>query len=93
MSEFLSNLDFLNFYKNFLWEDLIVIFFMYNFVKYLFIFALIELVWPTQFFNKRHNIGTNVIRFRTYSETALKLFNQSSYFSVFNFFFFKLLFL
>jgi len=89
VSEFLNNLNYLNFYKNFLWEDMLVVFLLYNFFKYLIVCAITELIWPTQFFNRRHNIGYQVVRFRTYTETVLKLKNSNSYYNLFNYYLLK----
>jgi hypothetical protein len=89
MSEYLFTLNFLNFYKNFLWEDFIVVLLLYNFIKYLIMCAMIELIWPTQFFNRRHNTGYQAFRLRTYTETLLKLRGYSSFFYVFNYFVIK----
>jgi len=87
------SLNYFNFYKNFLWEDVIVVFLLYNFFKYLIMCAMIELIWPTQFFNRRHNIGYQLFKFRTYTEVLLKLRGYSSFYYVFNYFFIKYYFI
>lgn len=92
MAEFFQNLDFFNFYTNWNFEDVIVVFLLYNFFKYLIMCSIIELIWPTQFFNRKNNIGYQLIRFRTYSETLLKLRNYSSFYYVFNIFLIKNIF-
>lgn len=92
MAEFFQNLDFFNFYTNWNFEDVIVVFLLYNFFKYLIMCSIIELIWPTQFFNRKNNIGYQLIRFRTYSETLLKLRNYSSFYYVFNLFLIKNIF-
>lgn len=89
MAEFFQNLDFFNFYTNWNFEDVIVVFLLYNFFKYLIMCSIIELIWPTQFFNRKNNIGYQLIRFRTYSETLLKLRNYSSFYYIFNIFLIK----
>lgn len=89
MSEFLNKLDFFNYYLNWNFEDVLVVFLLYNFFKYLITCSIIELIWPTQFFNRKNNIGYQLFRFRTYSETILKLRNYSSYFKIYNLFFLK----
>jgi hypothetical protein len=81
------SLNYFNFYKNFLWEDVIVVFLLYNFFKYLIMCAMVELIWPTQFFNRRHNIGYNIHKFRTYSEVLVKLRNSNKRYSVFSYYF------
>ncbi len=92
MAEFFQNLDFFNFYTNWNFEDVIVVFLLYNFFKYLIMCSIIELIWPTQFFNRKNNIGYQLIRFRTYSETLLKLRNYSSFYYIFNIFLIKNIF-
>lgn len=92
MTEFYQNLDFFNFYTNWNFEDIIVVFLLYNFFKYLIMCSIIELIWPTQFFNRKNNIGYQLIRFRTYSETILKLRNYSTFYYVFNLFLIKNIF-
>jgi len=89
VSDYIFNLNYLNFYKNFLIEDLIVVFLLYNFFKYLIICTITELIWPTQMFNRKHLMGFQVVKFRTYTETILKLRNYNSYFYVFNYFVLK----
>jgi len=69
----LSNLD-LNF-----WEDFFVIFFSYSILKYIIFSLIIEIIWPTSFFNRKHLIGFTAKRFRTFTETILKLKNFNSY--------------
>ena len=77
-------INYMNFYKNFLWEDLIVVLLLYNFFKFLIMCAMTELIWPTQYFNRKHSIGYQTIKFRTYTETLLKLRNVSIFTNVFN---------
>lgn len=95
MSEYIQKLDFFNFYLNWNLEDALVVLLIYNFFKYIIMCSIVELIWPTQFFNRKNNIGYQVLRFRTYTETILKLRNYSSFFYLFNIFmlnntFFKL---
>jgi len=95
MSEYIQKLDFFNFYLNWNLEDALVVLLIYNFFKYIIMCSIVELIWPTQFFNRKNNIGYQVLRFRTYTETVLKLRNYSSFFYLFNIFmlnntFFKL---
>ncbi len=66
--------------------------FLYNFFKYLIMCIISELFWPTQFFNRRHNVGYQAYRLRTYTETLLKLIDYSSFYFVFNYFFTRLQF-
>ena len=72
---------------------MIVVFLLYNFFKYLIVSAFVELIWPTQMFNRKHLIGYNVLKFRTYTETILKLKNFSQYYSIFNSFYLKYFFI
>ena len=54
-------------------DELIIIFLVYNFMKLLIFNAVIELIWPTQFFNKKNNINFSIIKYRGFIETLLKL--------------------
>jgi hypothetical protein len=56
-----------------IFDDLIVILMLYSFIKILLMSSVIELIWPTQFFNRRQNIGFQVFKNRTYTEVFLKL--------------------
>lgn len=56
-------------------EDIFVILIMYTFIKVLLLSSLIELIWPTQFFNKRNStITTNTsVKQRVYTDFLNKL--------------------
>ena len=84
VSDIFNSLDFFNYYVNDSFEDVLVVFFLYSFFKYLVTCSIVELIWPTQFFNRRNNIGYSYLRFRTFTEVVLKLRNYSSLFFVFN---------
>ena len=77
-----------NFFSFLSVEDLFVFFFLYNFFKFLLLNSIIELIWPTQYFNRKHNIGYKIYRLRTYTETLLKLRSSTFSFNVYS----KLLF-
>lgn len=70
-------------------EDIFVVLMLYSFIKLILLSSLVELIWPTQFFNRRNSMAITGFRLRTYTETLLKLRltnNTISYFSVlFNF--------
>ena len=87
MTELLQKLNFFNFYLYWNLEDILVVFLLYNFFKYIIMCSIIELIWPTQYFNKKHNIGYNIIKFRSYIEVLLKLKNYSFFYFSFNIFF------
>jgi hypothetical protein len=82
-------LDFFNFFLNSNWEDILVIFLLYNFFKFLIMSGFIEIIWATQYFNRKHNVGYLAYKMRTYTETMLKLRNSSNFQKVLNFFFIK----
>jgi hypothetical protein len=65
-------------------EEIIIIFIFYNFIKLIIFGSIVELIWPTQFFNRRHNSGFQFIRFRTFVETLIKLRSKTSNYKVFN---------
>ena len=70
-------------------DHMLTIFMMYSFLKLLLLSSLLELVWPTHFFNKRHNFNLNTIKHRTFLEVILKLRSNNSFNTVLNTFFFK----
>ena len=81
--EYLNNLNFFfNFKLNFS-EEIIIIFLFYNFIKILIFGSLLELIWPTQFFNRRHN-NTSLFKFRTFTETVSKLRFYNDNYCIFN---------
>jgi hypothetical protein len=64
-----------------IFDDLIVVSMIYTFVKILIMTSVIELIWPTQFFNKKHNISFQTYKHRNYIEVCLKL-NQLNQFTL-----------
>jgi hypothetical protein len=82
--EFFQN--FLNYfdYKIFSIDELITILLFYNFFKLLVFSSLVELIWPTQFFNKKNNIHYQIFRFRSYVEFILKLRSVNLFYRVFS---------
>ncbi len=78
--------SFFNFldYKIFSIDELISILLFYNFFKLLVFSSLVELIWPTQYFNRKNNINYRVFRYRTYTEFFLKLRNTSTFSKIFN---------
>ena len=81
--EYINNLNFFFNFKLISSEEIIVIFLFYNFIKILIFGSVLELIWPTQFFNKRHNNVSN-FRFRSFTETFLKLKNNNLFYNIFN---------
>jgi hypothetical protein len=53
-------------------EDLIIFFLIYSFFKLLFLSVIQELLWPTQFFNRRNNNSTDLIKYRVFTEFLIK---------------------
>lgn len=51
--------------------------------------TVVELIWPTHFFNRRHTSSPEYIRFRTYTETVLKLSSYSDFFYILNNYYFN----
>ena len=70
-------LNYYDIYKSLPREELIVALILYVFVKYTIMCSLLELIWPTQYFNKKHILGTTVNRVRTLVEYILKLVKNS----------------
>ena len=80
----------LNFYVNYKLisiEEIIVIFLFYNFIKIIVFSSLFELIWPTQFFNKRHS--NSFFKYRTFTEVFLKLKKNNRLINTFNLYFIK----
>ena len=63
-------------------EEIIVIFLFYNFIKLLIFGSVFELIWPTQFFNRRHS--NSFLKIRTFTEVLSKLKINNNYYNVFN---------
>jgi hypothetical protein len=82
-------LDIFNFYFISFFEDFLIVLMIYNFLKLLVIGVIHELVWPTHYFNKKHNIGYSSYKLRTYTEYLLKLKNNNTFFYIYYMWFFK----
>ena len=54
-------------------EDVLVVLMLYSFLKLVLLSSLLELIWPTQFFNRRNSMGVTSYRLRTFTEVLLKL--------------------
>ncbi len=62
-------------------EDVFVVLMLYSFIKLVVLSSLVELIWPTQFFNRRNSMGVTSFRLRTYTEVLLKLRSTNFNFS------------
>lgn len=60
-----------------MFEDIFVVLMVYSFLKLTLLGALVELIWPTQFFNRRNTQSIINSRLRTYIEFLLKLRNAN----------------
>lgn len=80
LQSFFNYLD----YKIFSIDELLTILLFYNFFKLLVFSSLVELIWPTQYFNRKNNINYKVYRYRTYTEFLLKLRNTSDFSKIYN---------
>ena len=65
-------------------EQIATFIFIYGAMNFIAWSTIIELIWPTHFFNRRHTSSPEFLRFRTYTETILKLSAYSSHFLVLN---------
>ena len=54
-------------------EDVFIVLMIYSFLKLILLSSVVELIWPTQFFNRRHLVSITTFRLRTYTEVFLKL--------------------
>lgn len=64
-------------------EEVLIILFLYAFIKFIFICVLVELIWPTHFFNRRHTSGYSFRRFRQYTELLSKVVVKNRKYRVF----------
>lgn len=62
----------MNFYL-FSLEELLIILFLFSIAKLIILCIIIELIWPTHFFNKRHNINFQTLKLRDFQSVLLKL--------------------
>ena len=62
-------------------EDVFVVLMLYSFIKLILLSSLVELIWPTQFFNRRNSMGVTNYKLRTYTEVLLKLRQSNTTFS------------
>lgn len=67
----------INFYL-FSFEELLIILFLFSIAKFVLLCVVIELIWPTHFFNKRHNINFQTLKLRDFQSTLLKLRTKSN---------------
>lgn len=81
---FLNDLNYFIQLKLFFIEEIIVIFMFYNFIKLIIFNSLVELIWPTQYFNRKHGSSQQILRFRTFTETVSKLRLKNYYYRSFN---------
>ena len=54
-------------------EDVFIVLMLYSFLKLILLSSVVELIWPTQFFNRRHLVSITTFRLRAYTEVFLKL--------------------
>jgi len=87
-STFFLNLNFLSEY----FGNLILIYFFFMFLKLIFLSSIMELMWPTHFFNKKNLICHTKVRNRLFVEFFLKMYSKSTYLNVLNISVIKLLF-
>ena len=79
--------------KLFFVEEIIVVFIFYNFIKLIVFNSIVELIWPTQFFNRKHTSSYQLVRFRTFTETISKLRLINHLYNTFNKSFLKYFFI
>ena len=63
-------------------EDIFIVLMLYSFIKLVLLSSLVELIWPTQFFNRRNSNGVTSFRLRTFVEVLTKLRVSGITFSV-----------
>ena len=72
-------------------SNLLLIYFVYMFFKLILLSSIVELMWPTHFFNKKHNISLHRVKYRSFCETFLKTIPTSPYLLTLNVAMFKYL--
>ena len=82
--DMLNNFHYYSYLKLVFSEELLVIFLFYNFIKVLVFSSIVELIWPTQFFNRKNSSLYQNIRYRTFTEFLLKLRNKTNFYNFFN---------
>ena len=70
-------------------DNVLLILFIYTFFKTILISSIFELIWPTQFFNKKNNLNFKNYKNKSFIEFLLKIKNFNKYIFIFNTFFFK----
>ena len=70
-------------------DHMLTIFMMYSFLKLLLLSSLLELIWPTHFFNKRHNFNSNSVKNRNFLEIILKIRSVNVFRNILNTFLVK----
>ena len=65
-------------------NNLLLVYFIYMFFKLVLLSSMMELMWPTHYFNKKHNISLNKIKYRSFLEIFLKSMPNSPYFVTLN---------
>lgn len=83
LHEYLNSFNFFLNFKLVSSEELIIVFLFYNFIKIIIFGSLLELIWPTQFFNRRNN-NLSQLKYRTFVETISKLRINNNNYNVFN---------
>ena len=86
LSEFIgSTLFFFNFsFFSEYFGNLLLIYFFYMFFKLVLLSSIVELMWPTHFFNKKNSIFKNKVKNRLFIEFFLKSYSKSTYLNVLN---------
>jgi hypothetical protein len=63
---------------------MLVVFFLYNFIKYVLMGSFLELIWPTHYFNKKHDYNLLTYKFRSLIQYFLKIKNFNSFVTILN---------
>lgn len=72
-----------------IFEQIIIFVFIYCTMNFLAWSTVVELIWPTHFFNRRQSSSQEFIKFRTYTEVLLKLSAYNDFFYVLNNYYFN----
>nr|YP_010411978.1 Ymf56 [Tetrahymena rostrata]QBI37902.1 Ymf56 [Tetrahymena rostrata]QBI37946.1 Ymf56 [Tetrahymena rostrata]QGS65281.1 Ymf56 [Tetrahymena rostrata]URP31138.1 Ymf56 [Tetrahymena rostrata] len=78
-----------DFVRKTIFEQVLIFFFTYCVMNFFAWSTVIELIWPTHYFNRRHTSSTEFIKFRTYTEVLLKLSAYNDFFYILNNYYFN----
>ena len=89
MLEFLFTTSALFANTNSIFDHMLSILMMYSFLKLVILSSILELLWPTHFFNKRNNFDLSYVKQKNFLESLLKITNSNPFVFTTNKFFIR----